>query len=50
MYQHTKAWKELDAKNPANGFGVQVAKTWYWYDTWVTELEKYCVIHKAELV
>lgn len=50
MYQHTKAWKDLDAKNPARGFGVQVAHTWYWYDSWVVELEKYCALHKAGLI
>lgn len=33
--QHTDLWMALDAKNPAKGFGVQIAKTWYWYESWV---------------
>ena len=42
MTVHTELWKSLDAKNSAKGFGVQVAKTWYWYDAWLTEVRKYC--------
>ena len=30
MYHHTQLWKNLDAKNSGKGFGVMVAKTWYW--------------------
>jgi hypothetical protein len=48
MHQHTKLWQELDAKNPANGFGVKVAKTWYWYDNWLTEVDNHCVKKFAE--
>ena len=39
-YQHSLLWKEKDAKNPTNGFGTQVAKTWY--DNWIDEVEKHC--------
>lgn len=42
MHQHTELWKERDAKDPAKGFGVQVAKTWYWYESWVNEVRKHC--------
>ena len=49
MHQHTQLWKLLDAKNESKNFGVQVATTWYWYDNWIKEVEKYCVEHKAEL-
>ena len=42
MAQHTDFWKSLDGKNPAKGYGVQVAKTWYWYDTWLAEVRKHC--------
>ena len=31
-----------DAKNTAKGFGVQVEKTWYWYDNWVEQVRKHC--------
>ncbi|MCZ2391327.1 MAG: DUF3644 domain-containing protein [Acidobacteria bacterium] len=43
MHWHTKLWREKDAKKPAKGFGVDVAGTWYWYDQWLDEVEKYCV-------
>lgn len=49
MHQHTTLWHSLDAKNPSNGFGVQVATTWYWYDSWLKEVEKYCSEHKDDL-
>ena len=39
---HTNLWKSMDARNPAKGFGVQVQKTWYWYDNWVDEVRKHC--------
>lgn len=42
MIQHIDLWKSRDAKNTAKGYGVQLAKTWYWYDTWLTEVRKYC--------
>ena len=41
-YQHYLLWKEKDAKNPQKGFGTLVAKTWYWYDNWIEEVEKHC--------
>ena len=34
-------WKSLDAKKPGNGFGVQIAGSWYWYDKMVTEVRAY---------
>lgn len=42
MSQHTDFWKSCDAKNPVNGYGVQVAKTWYWYDSWLASVRKHC--------
>ena len=47
MHQHTELWHSLDAKNPSKGFGVQVSKAWYWYDSWLKEVEKYCSEHKT---
>jgi len=35
MYQHTQFWHKHDGKNPSNGFGTIVVKTWYWYQNWV---------------
>lgn len=43
MHQHTEFWRSSDAKNPAKGYGVQIAKTWYWYDSWFCVVRKHCV-------
>jgi len=40
--QHTVLWKEKDAKNPKYQFGVQVEGSWFWYETWLTEVRKHC--------
>lgn len=42
MYQHTQVWKKLNGKKRANGYGVLVAKTWYWYERWVDVVRKHC--------
>ena len=42
MAQHTDFWKSCDARNTSKGYGVQISKTWYWYDTWLTEVRKHC--------
>jgi hypothetical protein len=34
MHDHTLLAKQLDARKPGKGYGVQVAKTWYWYENW----------------
>ncbi len=48
IYQHTLLWKSLDGKNPSKGFGVMVSKTWYWYESWLAQVEMYCEQHKDE--
>ena len=40
--RHTELWKEQDAKNPDKHFGVKVAKTWYWYDSWLNFVKSHC--------
>jgi hypothetical protein len=41
MYDHTKLSQQLDARNPAKGYGVSVANAWYWYEGWFDKvLEK----------
>lgn len=41
MYDHTKLFQQLDARNPGKGYGVKVANTWYWYENWLEKvLEK----------
>lgn len=46
MYQHTLLWRRLDAKNPNKNFGTTVVKTWYWYESLMSEVEKYCIENK----
>lgn len=48
QHQHTQLWKSMDAKKQGKGFGVQVAKTWYWYDTWLNEVKKHCQQNAAK--
>jgi hypothetical protein len=35
MHTHTLLAQELDARKPGKGYGVKVAKTWYWYESWL---------------
>lgn len=42
MHQHTELWKEMDARAPEKGFGVQVSKAWYWYDCWLEAVRRHC--------
>ena len=46
--QHTDLWKNGDAKNPKKGFGTLIAKTWYWYESWVSHVRKHCENHSKE--
>lgn len=40
-HHHAELWKAKKAKNPSKGFGVDVAGTWYWYETWLAEVIKH---------
>ncbi len=44
QHGHTRLWKELDAKNPGNGFGREgdYRNTWVWYDCWVEQVRSHC--------
>lgn len=42
MNSHTNLWKQMDAKNPARGLGVQVQNAWYWYENWVQLVRGHC--------
>jgi hypothetical protein len=46
QHHHTDLWKQKDAKNPAKGLGVQVEKTWYWYQPWLEQVRDYCKQNK----
>lgn len=48
MNEHTKLWKSQNAKNSKFSYGAQVAKTWYWYDSWVNFVEQYCEENKSK--
>jgi Domain of unknown function (DUF3644) len=48
MKQHTDLWKSKDAKNPRHQFGVEVEGNWFWYETWVAEVRKYCEENEAQ--
>lgn len=40
--KHTDLWKELNAKDPAKPYGTQIAKQWYWYETWLNRVREHC--------
>lgn len=42
MAEHLNMWKLESAKDPAKGYGVNVAGTWYWYDTWINKCIELC--------
>lgn len=44
---HTKLMQELDAKNPAKGYGCQgeYKGMWVWYDRWIECVLKHCKEH-----
>lgn len=46
--RHTELWKSLNAKDPQKGFGVKIAKQWYWYDKWLTVVRKHCKDNAAK--
>ena len=41
-HHHTAFWQNKKAKEPQKRFGVLVAKTWYWYENWLSEVENHC--------
>ncbi|WP_226924400.1 hypothetical protein, partial [Halomonas sp. 3A7M] len=42
QHHHTILWQSKKAKEKGKSYGVQVAKTWYWYDSWLKEVKKHC--------
>jgi len=47
MHHHTRLWKDVGAKDPKKGYGVEVAGTWYWYQTWIDFVRRYCDEHAS---
>jgi len=44
---HIQLWKAKNAKNKGKGFGVEVANTWYWYESWLSEVKKHCIENRS---
>ena len=42
MHHFVQCWKSKNARKD-NTYGVWVAKTWYWYETFIPVVEQYCV-------
>lgn len=40
--EHVDMWKSEDAKNPAQGYGVEVQGVWYWYERWIERCLELC--------
>jgi hypothetical protein len=40
--EHLQMWRAEDAKNPAKGYGAEVAGTWFWYDRWIKRCVELC--------
>lgn len=38
IYDHTKLVDQLNARQQGKGYGVSVANTWYWYDSWFEKI------------
>lgn len=47
QHNHTVLWRDLDAKNPAKGFGKpgDYPNTWIWYESWLTRVRAHCQEH-----
>lgn len=42
MHAHTQLWKSRDAKNLKYQYGVQIVKSWYWYERWLEVVKGHC--------
>ncbi len=49
---HTVLWKELDAKDPTNGFGKagDYKNTWVWFDSWLARVRAHCQENASKYV
>ena len=42
MSKHTEIWRGLDAKNPKNRYGVELADNkCYYYDNWIEKVAEH---------
>ena len=49
MTRHIELWKSRDAKNQKYSYGVLIAKTWYWYESWLKVVNDYCRDNEEQL-
>ena len=42
QHEHVDLWKAEDAKNPAKGYGAEVAGSWCWYRSWIDRCIEHC--------
>jgi len=47
IQQHTDLWKLKDAKNSKYQWGAYVEGSWFWYESWLAEVRKYCQENEA---
>jgi hypothetical protein len=47
QHHHTRLWQELDARDPAKGFGRvgDYKNTWVWFDSWLARVRAHCQEH-----
>lgn len=50
IHKHTILWKEQNARDCSKNFGVNISKTWYWYENWLNFVLKYCENHKERFM
>jgi len=49
MHSHTTLWQQLDAKDPAKGYGVTMSDgQWYWYERWLERVREHCQENEQE--
>lgn len=48
QHQHTKLWREKDGKNPTKGYGIEIEKYWYWYESWLAVVRQHCTNNKKK--
>jgi hypothetical protein len=46
--KHTSLWKTHKAKEPGKGYGTQVERSWFWYDTWLNVVRQHCSNNKRK--
>ena len=45
MHWHTELWRDLGAKDPAKGYGIEIEGVWYWYSRWLDVVRAHCEDH-----